>query len=144
MSTQILSNEEYTFCWHDFKLALHFTDLIKLSFDAKKALGHTEQPPKSVWSWSVLSTTWVNTESYRNWVEVAGLSTDLAVVKYRASIVWEFGSLSSATKVKQNPSKVHLETKIIYPKYSKYCLSTVAHTIDCVRNKILTHHSAYR
>ena len=29
--------------------------------------------------------------------------------------------------------------KVIYPKYSKHCLSTVAHTIDCVCSKILNH-----
>ena len=29
--------------------------------------------------------------------------------------------------------------KVIYPKYSKHWLSTVAHTIDCVCSKILNH-----
>ena len=29
--------------------------------------------------------------------------------------------------------------KVIYPKYSKHWLSNVAHTIDCVCNKILNH-----
>ena len=30
-------------------------------------------------------------------------------------------------------------TKVIYPKYSKHWLSTVAHTIECVCSKILNH-----
>ena len=30
-------------------------------------------------------------------------------------------------------------SKVIYPKYSKHWLSTVAHTIDCVCSKILNH-----
>ena len=29
--------------------------------------------------------------------------------------------------------------KVIYPKYSKHLLSNVAHTIDCVCNKMLNH-----
>ena len=29
--------------------------------------------------------------------------------------------------------------KVIYPKYSKHWLSSVAHTIDCVCGKILNH-----
>ena len=29
--------------------------------------------------------------------------------------------------------------KVVYPKYSKHWLSTVAHTIDCVCSKILNH-----
>ena len=29
--------------------------------------------------------------------------------------------------------------KVIYPKYSKHWLSTVAHTIDCLCSKILNH-----
>ena len=32
-----------------------------------------------------------------------------------------------------------LETKVVYPKYSKHWLSTVAQTIDCVCSKILNH-----
>ena len=32
-----------------------------------------------------------------------------------------------------------LETKVVYPKYSKHWLSTVAHTIDCFYSKILNH-----
>ena len=34
---------------------------------------------------------------------------------------------------------LHAAIKVIYPKYSKYLLSTVAHTIDCVCSKILNH-----
>jgi hypothetical protein len=29
--------------------------------------------------------------------------------------------------------------KVIHPKYSKHCLSTVAHTIACLYSKILNH-----
>ena len=32
-----------------------------------------------------------------------------------------------------------IRSKVIYPKYSKHWLSTVAHTIDCVCIKILNH-----
>ena len=31
------------------------------------------------------------------------------------------------------------DAKVIYPKYSKQWLSTVAHTIDCVCSRILNH-----
>ena len=34
-------------------------------------------------------------------------------------------------------------SKVIYPKYSKHRLSTVAHTIDCVCSKILNHGLTY-
>ena len=35
--------------------------------------------------------------------------------------------------------KLHNSSKVIYLKYSKHLLSTVAHTIDCVCSKILNH-----
>ena len=34
---------------------------------------------------------------------------------------------------------LHVKSKVIYPKYSKYWLSTVALTIDCVCSKIWNH-----
>ena len=34
---------------------------------------------------------------------------------------------------------VREKAKVIYPKYSKQWLSTVAHRIDCVYNEILNH-----
>ena len=33
----------------------------------------------------------------------------------------------------------HTSSKVIYPKYSKHWLYTVAHTIDCVCSKMLNH-----
>ena len=36
-----------------------------------------------------------------------------------------------------------VEIKVIYPKYSKHWLSTVAHTIDCVCNKIMVQIMGY-
>ena len=32
---------------------------------------------------------------------------------------------------------LHVKSKVIYPKYSKHWLSTVAHTIDCVCGKMV-------
>ena len=40
---------------------------------------------------------------------------------------------------KSNHNSNNTSTKVIYPKYSKHWLSTVAHTIDCVWSKILNH-----
>ena len=36
-------------------------------------------------------------------------------------------------------SEFHESSKVMYPKYFKHLLSTVAHTIDCVCSKILNH-----
>ena len=41
--------------------------------------------------------------------------------------------------VAKKNEKTEAWIKVIYPKYSKHWLSTVAHTIDCVCSKILNH-----
>ena len=36
-------------------------------------------------------------------------------------------------------SRICIRVNVIYPKYSKHLPYTVAHTIDCVRSKMLNH-----
>ena len=42
-------------------------------------------------------------------------------------------------KVADFDNELQPKDKVIYPKYSKHWLSSVAHTIDCVCSKILNH-----
>ena len=46
---------------------------------------------------------------------------------------------SKVLDCQKNRLQIEPEIKVIHPKYSKHCLSTIAHTIDCVGSKILNH-----
>ena len=48
--------------------------------------------------------------------------------------LYDLSNLCTQIKHQNDP-----EAKVIYPKYSKHCPYTVAHTIDCFCSKMLNH-----
>ena len=110
------------FIWHD--LQIFVDDNIQISVQCKSnsqkrvdfAAEHSEQ---------ILTRT--NTVRY-NSCDLDNNNWMLAAVHYalaaKSTLFW--------------PLLLHC-TKVIYPKYSKHWLSSVAHTIDCVCSKILNH-----
>jgi hypothetical protein len=63
-------------------------------------------------------------------------------ISFRLKVTLIFGNkldIKIAVAKKSIKNQFAMHTRVMYPKYSKHWLSTVAHTIDCVCSKILNH-----